>query len=73
MKFNRTKVLRELYENNGNVPKAMVSYIFKHGCNGFRCKKCPLTLVCSHKPEYARTAALFVIDEVRKREIERYN
>lgn len=46
-----------------NVPVAMVRYISRNGCNGFRCRKCPLTLVCTHRPADSIPVAVRVLAE----------
>lgn len=54
----------------GNIPKALLIYIMKNGCNGFRCKGCLLQKVCTRYPKDAVYIAAKVYNEVIKREEE---
>ena len=66
MGFNKEEVLGSIRQSN-NVPEAMLVYIMRNGCSGFRCGKCPLGLVCDHYPSHSRDYAFSVLTEARKR------
>lgn len=67
MNFGKVKVADTLIDAQGNVPKAMVIYISRYGCNGFKCNKCPLGLICNHYPQNAEYFATIVLNEIDKR------
>lgn len=62
MGFDKSEVLRCI-RKSGNIPLAMVRYISRNGCSEFRCRKCPLGLVCDHYPSSARGVAMTVLVE----------
>lgn len=66
MKFEKIKVADTLINSKGNVPMAMVEYIFRYGCNGFKCKKCPLGIVCDHYPSNSQFFASKVLNRIEK-------
>ena len=70
MKFNRKDALDCIIDAKGNTSKALVYYILKNGCNGFRCRKCPLGAVCDHNPLHSRSYAIIVLQKVDERERE---
>ncbi len=63
MGFDKREVIHCM-QNTGNIPAAMVAYIARNGCSEFRCRKCPLGLVCDHYPEHSRGVAIEVIEKV---------
>ena len=65
MGIDRAEAARTLLGSR-NVVEAMTVYIERNGCNGFRCKKCPLELVCDHYPSHARDYAHAVIERTRE-------
>jgi len=65
MGFARSEVIESLSVTK-NIPAAMVRYISRNGCNGFRCRECPLGLVCDHYPVHSQEVALKVISEVSR-------
>lgn len=65
-KFDKREVLKSIRMSE-NVPMAMLTYISRNGCSGFRCRECPLGLVCTHVPGDAPSVALDVMKVVRKR------
>ena len=67
MGLSEEKVASCLMEAKGNVPMAETLYIAKFGCNGFKCKTCPITLVCNHNVTNAQSAAILVLGEIERR------
>ena len=63
---NKEEVLKSIRQSN-YVPEAMLVYIMRNGCSGFRCGKCPLGLVCDRYPSHSRDYAFSVLTEARKR------
>lgn len=66
MGFDKTEVLKSIRQTD-NIPEAMLVYIMRNGCSGFRCRKCPLGLVCDHHPVNSKDYAFAVLKEARKR------
>jgi hypothetical protein len=66
MGFDRQEVLKSV-RFTGNIPEAMLMYIARNGCSGFKCKGCVLGLVCSHRPVDSVSYAVAVLTEVNKR------
>jgi hypothetical protein len=66
MGLNKIKAAICLAQANGNVAEGMVRYIADNGCNGFRCKECPIKLVCSKKPTESKDYASYVLVQVLK-------
>ena len=66
MGFNKRDV-RFCIKKTKNIPAAMVLYIARNGCAQFRCKKCPLGIVCDHMPVHSRDYAASVLLEIKKR------
>lgn len=68
MGLNGNKCYKYMVEAKGNTTKAMVIYIAKEGCNGFRCKRggCPLALICTHNPEDSRKYAILALQEAER-------
>ena len=67
MGLSKEKVASCLVEANGNVFLAETLYIAKYGCNGFKCKTCPINLVCGHEIKKAQSAAVLVLGEIERR------
>ena len=66
MKFDKREVVKCMWGEK-NVPFAMVRYISRNGCASFRCRNCPLGLVCDHYPSSAVSAAIKVLVEAEKK------
>lgn len=64
MGINRNAAMETLLRSR-NVVEAMVLYIEERGCNGFKCRECPLTLVCDHYPAHSKDYAHEVILKTR--------
>ena len=63
MGFNKSEVANCLMMTK-NVPAAMILYIMRNGCGEFKCRKCPLTLVCDHYPAHSKDYAFAVYKKV---------
>lgn len=66
MGFDKREV-RRCIRHTKNVPAAMVLYIARNGCNGFKCRGCPVGTVCDHRPVNSRDYAAALLLEIKKR------
>lgn len=68
MKLKKGEATKAFIQAGGNVGKAMVIYIAKNGCSGFRCRSCVLKVVCSHHRNEASSYAIRTLVAVEEKE-----
>ena len=66
MGFDKSEVLKCIKGSN-NVPEALLLYIARNGCAEFKCRKCPLGLVCDHYPVNSRNYAQAVLAKAHEK------